>query len=64
MASKGRLVTIDGETKNISQWCKKFKVSTDTFYLRLKYGWEVERALTTKPDRTKQRKRKKEYFIE
>lgn len=39
------IVTINGVSKNISQWCKEYNVKWTTFYARLKYGYENEELL-------------------
>lgn len=44
----GRLVTINGETHNIKQWCRIYKISPTLVYLRIKRGFTIEKAITTK----------------
>lgn len=44
----GDLITINGETHNITHWCKKTGISKSTYYRRIKRGWSVERAATEK----------------
>lgn len=45
--SHTRLVTRNGETKSIMQWCEYYGLNQSTFYSRLKTGWDFEKALTT-----------------
>lgn len=47
-----RLITINGETKCLSQWIKCFGISRATVKTRLKLGWNVITALTTPPRQT------------
>lgn len=53
---RNRWVTLKGETRYITDWQRKFGVSTTTLYRRLRYGWSIERALTQSPDSRRQRK--------
>lgn len=41
-----RFYTIDGETKNLQQWCDHYGVSRSMVAARLNRGWTIERALT------------------
>jgi hypothetical protein len=41
--------TINGQTKSIAEWCRVFRINYLTVRHRLKRGWELERALKTKP---------------
>ena len=42
------LITYKGETKTLTEWCETLNLPRDPIYSRLnKYGWSVERALTT-----------------
>lgn len=41
-----KLITINGETKCIAEWCKKYNVYRNTFYARVKRGMSPEEALT------------------
>lgn len=42
------LITYNGVTKTLTEWCETFNLNRDAIYSRLnKYGWSVERALTT-----------------
>lgn len=45
--SNSKYLTLDGQTKTISQWAKHLGMSRQTLHVRLKTGWSVERALTT-----------------
>lgn len=51
--SRNRYVTIDGETKTVSQWAEENGIKKSAVYGRLKSGWPIERAVT---EPTKQRK--------
>lgn len=42
-----RFYTIDGETKNLQQWCDYYGIKRGTVYTRLQHGWEIKDALTT-----------------
>lgn len=42
-----RLLTYNGETHTMSQWCDITGLSKATIYGRLKSGWSIERTLTT-----------------
>lgn len=41
------LITANGKTQTILQWCKELGVSKSTVYNRLRLGWSEERAVTT-----------------
>lgn len=41
-----RLFTINNKTLNLSQWCKEYGKSPSLVKARLKYGWDIEKALT------------------
>ena len=41
-----RIVTINGRTKNRTQWCKHFGISNSTVSGRLQRGWSIENALS------------------
>lgn len=41
-----RFYTINGETKNLQQWCDFYKVSRPMVERRLSLGWDVEKAFT------------------
>lgn len=41
------LLTLNGETKTISEWSKVVGIERRTIQRRLKLGWTVEKALTT-----------------
>lgn len=48
--SNARLVTIDGVTRNVSQWCRIYGRTPDTVGTRyLKQGWCMECAITLPP---------------
>jgi hypothetical protein len=50
-----RLVTRNGTTKSIMQWCEHYGLNQSTFYSRINTGWSFENALTTpkRPDNRK-----------
>ena len=41
-----RFFTINGETKNMTQWCKIYDINWSTVDRRLQLGWGVEKAFT------------------
>lgn len=41
-----RYYTINGETHNIAEWASIYDVPYKRVWKRLKYGWDIERALT------------------
>lgn len=41
--------TIDGETKNFSEWCDEFGMKHSTVYNRIKLGWDIKAAFTLPP---------------
>ena len=55
----GNIITIDGETHNVTWWCEKNGIAKSTFYRRLKRGWSVEKAATMPHDETKLSKSKR-----
>ena len=44
---KERLITIDGKTKRMSDWCREYDVSTNQVYTRIQNGWSVDDAIKT-----------------
>jgi hypothetical protein len=42
------LLTLKGQTKNLSHWAKETGIERRTISARLRYGWTVEKALTAK----------------
>jgi hypothetical protein len=46
-----RNYTINGETKCISEWVRTAGLKLTTVFQRLRLGWDIERALATKPTR-------------
>lgn len=45
--STNRPITIDGDTKNLTQWCAIYGIKKSTVYSRLRYGWNIEKAIKT-----------------
>lgn len=43
-----RLITYDGRTQTLGQWCQELNVPYDRVHKRLSAGWSVEEALTVK----------------
>ena len=43
-----RMITYNGETKNLTQWAEMYEMRADTLSYRLRKGWDIERALTEK----------------
>lgn len=41
-----RLITINGETRTVSEWCDKYQINYNTVLQRMKYGIDAEVALT------------------
>jgi hypothetical protein len=55
--SRSIQVTINGQTKCLNQWARESGLKMATVYNRIKrYGWSVERALTTPPEYTTHKK--------
>lgn len=46
-----KLLTVNGEVKNASEWAVQFSISPHAIYERLKRGWGEEEAVTTPLDR-------------
>lgn len=44
---RNHLLTYKGETKTLQQWCDIFNLDKSTVRHRLKYGWPIEKAITT-----------------
>lgn len=44
---KNRFYEFDGESLTVAQWARKVGIRPHTLFMRLAYGWEFERALTT-----------------
>lgn len=42
-----RKVTINGETKNLCQWCELYGIKEVSVYSRMRYGWDIEKAIKT-----------------
>lgn len=40
-------LTYRGETKPVAEWARLFGLANKTVYMRLRYGWDAERALNT-----------------
>ena len=41
-----RIYEIDGVSRSLGDWCKKYGVSRNLVYNRLQLGWDIQRALT------------------
>lgn len=49
-----RLLTLNGETKTMQQWCDTLELNYKTVSERIRrYGWTTEQALTLKPQKGK-----------
>lgn len=46
-----RWVTINGETKVLSDWCVIYGIRPQTVYDRIKRGWDIEYAITKPADK-------------
>ncbi|WP_076231638.1 hypothetical protein [Clostridium botulinum] len=57
-----KLITYEGETKTLAEWCEKYNILGTTVNERLKRGWSVEEALTTPIGKNK-KVRKSKYLI-
>lgn len=54
------LITIDGETKCVRDWCRLKNISYGAYYYRVTFqGWAPERAIKTPIDKTRSKKGKK-----
>lgn len=42
-----RLIEFDGKVQTLEQWANEVGVSSQTLWMRLDYGWSVQKALTT-----------------
>jgi hypothetical protein len=40
------LLTLNGEEKHIKQWCEELGLNYGTVWMRLRRGWDIERALS------------------
>ena len=48
MKPKGKMIEINGETKNITDWCKYYNISKNTVETRMyRLNWDVVKAITT-----------------
>lgn len=54
--STNRLLTLNGETHNITEWSEITGINRDTIRWRLKNGWTVEQALTMENKQQMERK--------
>ncbi len=50
-----RLLTLNGETRSVTEWAEKLGVERDNLWSRLHIGWTVEEALT-RPIKARARK--------
>lgn len=46
-SKSGRVIEINGVSRNITQWAQACGVSRTTIAQRIKYGWTIERAVST-----------------
>lgn len=47
------MVTLDGQTKSLKEWCETYGISQRTVKDRVeKWGWDIKSALETKPQKT------------
>lgn len=51
--STNRLITYNGTTKTLKTWSEEYGILPETIYRRLNNGWNIDRALTTKPLQSK-----------
>lgn len=52
------LITLEGETKTISEWCRHYGINRSVYVSRTKRGWSIEAALTTPADTRYRNKRR------
>ena len=45
--STSKFYTIDGQIKNLQQWCNEYSISRGTVNTRLEHGWSIEDALSS-----------------
>lgn len=45
--SKNKFLTIDGETKTVSEWCRFYNINLHTYHGRIRMGWDPKRAFIT-----------------
>lgn len=57
-----RNITFRGETLTITEWARRIGASDNVISLRLKYGWSIEKALTTPVSPRK--KNNRDFFFE
>ena len=60
--SNNLLLEYKGEVMNLSQWSRKTGIKVATLSQRLKNGWNVEEALTTKPIKGRNQSWRKEIL--
>ena len=53
-------ITFNGETLTMAQWSRRTNIRKDVIAGRLRYGWSVERALTTPASKLKRKNTKKQ----
>jgi hypothetical protein len=46
--SNNRRIEYKGVIKTMSEWAREFNIKVATLHARLKYGWSIEKSLTTK----------------
>ncbi len=46
-SSKGTYVTVDGVTLKLTEWAKKTGIGRTTIAQRVRYGWTLEKAVST-----------------
>lgn len=52
--TQNHLVTYNGKTQNIAQWAEELGINRVTLQARInRYGWDIEKAMTTKDARKK-----------
>lgn len=57
--SKNRLLTLNGETMCVADWADRTAIKPQTILNRLRYGWSVEKTLTSTGDGRQTNGRKK-----
>lgn len=55
--SRSRRLTLNGETRTVSEWAQLTGIHKATIGARIRLGWSVEEALTARPSHTTRSKR-------
>jgi hypothetical protein len=61
--SRNRLVTIDGRTMCVTDWCQEVGLSPSSFWKRIGKGWDEKSAMLTPKDPKQDRKKKNPVVV-